>query len=194
MVWDVFPCAADFPSMYAITTMTSTVTFAERLDELSLEVFSDVVQARPSRFSPYAFEVRLASMPGIGLRLFRTGTLHVTGCKTLDAVRRATHAVVEALPMSLTVQSVKLNMINACAAYPTRVSLVACASVCQTLGTYAEVPERPPCCIIKRAGTAFVYKSGKVVVTAKCVDAARDMVRFVHHLMLVHRTRIAELR
>lgn len=181
----------------SITTMTLTVT----LNECDHLIAHSLPQLREhnqggyfrtidvSKFSSKA--VALVTTSSLTIKLFPKGVVHITGCKDIDDVAELIACIIDLMQraynaQNITCHSVAINMINVSATWTQPIRLTQFADACRDVGGYAEQPEKPPSCIVRQTGgTALVYKSGKMIVTAKTPDAVTTMFRFLCEKVIV---------
>jgi TATA-box binding protein (TBP) (component of TFIID and TFIIIB) len=176
----------------SITTMTFSVVLqgcenlgAIRVQDIQAANHGTFESVQPSRFSPKA--VSLVRKP-VNLKLFPKGSLHITGCRSLTDVLECIKSTCQVLRTAYGLhipgyRSVTLNMINVSATWPFGVRLSHFADLCRNAGGYAEQPEKPPSCIVRRSATALIYKSGKTILTGKSTACIAETFTFVSGLM-----------
>ena len=183
------------PTKRVITTMTFSITLhgcdhLTRLDpqhmaEHHLHTAHGRVVIEPSKFSAYAVKVVARdAFPTVNVKVFPKGILHITGCKSTyqleDVVAMICDILRTAYPGTVPlIRTATLNMINLGITCPFNVRLTSFSDACRREGAYAEQPEKPPSCIVRHYGTVLIYKSGKMVVTAKTIEDCYKAYGFV---------------
>lgn len=187
----------DPPLKRAITTMTYSITLAncdciERLDIDLLSSVHSIFTVERSKFSAYAAKlVAKERFPCISVKLFPKGSVHITGCKSANDAIRVSRAICDLLESAYPGTSPRpltytLNMINIGLTCPFTIHLTRFADACRAHGGYAEQPEKPPSCIVRRKATVLVYKSGKMVVTGKSPESCAEAYAFVMKVLDAH--------
>jgi hypothetical protein len=179
-----------------ITTQTYTGSLKGSLKFfLSPSVISKLIQSKDAyfdviktcSFSRTALEVSSLHAPFVHLKLFNDGAFQMTGCRShVEALLISTElcrflrqqGFIDRELESLRLQLLNLNVVLHLNNRPLSVRLQTIASIALKHGLVAELPERPPSCIVRcaplngvKAATAMVYKSGKFVVSSPSTAA-----------------------
>lgn len=174
---------------YTISTMTFSVSLRGcetilRHDIERMRAVTSEFDIQVSKFARNAVALKTIAS-SVNVKVFPRGSLHVTGCKTVDQLRDVVRRIIDLLTATYDdvtdpcVDSAALNMINIGTAWPFPIGLSRFADACRDMNVFAEQPERPPSCIVRRSATAFVYKSGKMIVTGKTPHACAETCAFV---------------
>lgn len=182
---------------FRVSTMTWSAKFAgfgdvirHDLDRVRPVCDAEEIEAVQSKFSRNAIAL---SMPNssLAIKLFGRGSVHVTGCKTIDAIttvlERIGHLLqriygLETFPV---LEDARLDMINVQLAWPRPLDIQRFATWVRTAGGFAEEPEKPPAVIVRLQdcrATAFAYRSGKFIVSARSPRDACTLIRFLCEL------------
>lgn len=171
------------PTHRHVTTMTCTATLRDiaNTSRIHPDDFAGCRSfvASVSKFSQYAVQLKSTRYASANLKYFPKGRVHVTGCRNATEVDTILGDLCGAVN-SPGIENLSLNMVNLSVTYPEKIILSSFTEACSRAGSYAERPEKPPSCIVRRENsTALVYTSGKFVVSARTADAAADMYAFV---------------
>lgn len=163
-----------------VTTMTyhAKLSGCEDLQYLDCSKFT---HAKPSSFTRCALDIDIG-LDKLRVKLFPKGSVHVTGCKSeqdaIAAVNKVIQALQQAYAISAEIQALDMVMINIRTLFEDPPQLDEIAKACESLGAAAEIPERPPSCLVRYQGaTAMVYKSGKVILSAKSPESALSVYK-----------------
>lgn len=196
----------NIPTQCHVTTMTFIATLSHQDLRVTESVIVDLgaledpyfTSIGPSAFSQSSVEFHSLSMPSVKIKLFNSGALQITGCKSHV---QAMHSILETCRVisayiKTPVEAVKMEtaLINVNIRVHDGVNLTKFACAARSRAIFAEQPERPPSCILKVPGTkmttVMVFKSGKCTIcagtpqdTARIYQLVMDILEHTPHIM-----------
>lgn len=179
------------PPRVHVTTMTFTAKLSgidQCVDAHLLAEHSTYFDIEPSKFSESSLKLTSVHVPSVSIKLFKNWSVHVTGCKCqveFACVLMELCALASAaMKTTVTVQSFDLVMVNLNVSMAQGFIITKIAQEVRKRGVFAEQPERPPSCTIKSgSATVMIYKTGKIVFSARTAKAIADMYAFIYDVL-----------